>query len=115
MNWNQIKADIRLLALNAVTKVESEARTLLASEGTKLLSEEKKALAVNLVCQGYAALTANVPILNATQFDDQLVKTWAVQAVDWAFDRIGDVLNDLGRAPVINAPELTGATVEEAQ
>lgn len=115
MNWNQIKADVRLLALNAVTKVESEARTLLASEGVKLLSEEKKALAVTLVCQGYSALTANVPVLNATELDNQLVKTWAVQAVEWAFDRIGDILNDLGRAPVINAPELTGATVEDSQ
>ena len=116
MEWtlNQIKADLRLLAIKAMSEVETQARMLLATEGQKLLGPEKRQLAVNLVCQGYSVLSANIPVLNATEIDNHLVKNWATEAVDWACEHLCDVINSLGRTPVVGAPELSGGRVEDA-
>lgn len=110
---NQILADLRLLALKAYAEVEAQGRLLLATEGPKLLGEEKRLLAVNIVMQGYQVVTANVPILNATTIDDNLVRQWAAEAVDWACEEIGDLINRVGRTPVVGAPELQSARVED--
>ncbi|WP_034335153.1 hypothetical protein [Deinococcus misasensis] len=117
MEWtlNQIKADLRLLAIKAMSEIEHQARVLLATEGQKLLGAEKRQLAVSAVMQGYAALTVNIPVLNATQIDDHLVRRWAEEAVDWACEQLCDVINKLGRTPVVGAPELQPARVEDAQ
>lgn len=116
MEWtkNQILADLRLLALKAYAEVETQARTLLATEGPKLLGEEKRLLAVNIVMQGYEVLSANIPVLNATQIDDRLVRRWAKEAVDWACEQVGDLINAVGRTPVVGATDLPAARVEDA-
>lgn len=116
MNWtkNQILADLRLLAIKAYAQVEAQARMLVATEGPKLLGEEKRMLAVNIVMQGYAVLTANVPVLNATTIDDNVVRQWAKEAVDWACEEVGDLINHVGRTPVVGAPEIPAARVEDA-
>lgn len=116
MEWplNQVKADLRLLAIKAMSEVETQARMLVAVEGPKLLGKEKWDMAVNLVCQGYSVLSANIPILNATDLDDNLVRHWAAEAVDWACEQVGNLINQVGRTPVVGASEVPAARVEDA-
>lgn len=111
---NQILADLRLYALKAISEVEAQARILLATEGPKLIGEEKRRMAVQHVMTGYRIITANVPVLNATDIDDRLAQQWAEEAVDWACEQIGDLINKVGRTPVAGVSDLPAARVEDA-
>ena len=109
MNLNAITAQLRLLALQAVAQTEALGVSVAQRQLPALLSQEKEDQAVEAVYALYRSFEANIPVLNMTTVDDELVKAGAKQAVRWAFDQLKVQLNALApvaRQPVTNAPEL---------
>ncbi|MGY2892732.1 hypothetical protein [Deinococcus sp. UYEF24] len=110
MNLNAITAQLRLFALQAVAQTETIGVSVALQQLPTLLSQEKKDQAVEIVYGLYRSFEVNIPVLNATEIDDVLVKAGAAQAVDWAFDQLKDQLNALApvaaQPPVTDAPEL---------
>lgn len=104
-----ITARLRLFALQAVAQAETLSVSIALQELPKLLSPEKEDQAVESVCSLYRSFEANIPILNATEVDDALVKAGARDAVHWAFGQLKEQLNKLAPVaalPVVDAPEL---------
>jgi len=81
---------LKLLAMQAIAYAERLALTLALQTGAKMLGTEKKANAVAWVRMKWAEMTRDVPVLNATTIDDDLIGD-AVQA---AFDFAGVKLNE---------------------
>ena len=99
MNLNALKLQLKLLALKALPEIERQAIAA-AQTGIKLVGPAKKAQAVEYIVAQYAKATANVPGLKDTLVDDDLVREHAGEAIDWAFDHVGGLLNSLVHAPV---------------
>ena len=109
MNLNAITAQLRLLALQAVAQTETLGVSVALKELPALLSQEKEDQAIEIVCGLYRGFEANIPVLELTTIDDDLVKAGAREAVHWAFDQLKVQLNALApvaKQPVTNAPEL---------
>ncbi len=106
---NAITARLRLLALQAVAQTETLGISVALQELPKLLSPEKEEQAVESVYSLYRSFEVNIPLLNSTEVDDELVKAGARDAVHWAFGQLKEQLNALAPVaalPVTNAPEL---------
>ena len=110
MNLNAITAQLRLLALQAVAQTEALGVSIALRQLPTLLSPEKEDQAVEILYGLYRSFEANIPVLNMTTIDDDLVKAGAREAVHWAFDQLKGQLNALAPVastpPVIDAPEL---------
>lgn len=104
MNMNVLKLHLKLLALKALPDIER--RALEAYQRTGVVIKDKRAFARQYVLDRYAKATAHVPGLNATTLDDLAVGAAVDEALDWAWDQLGDVLNSISHDPEVRAPEL---------
>lgn len=108
---NRFLLTLKLRALEAVASAEAYGRDVATREGRKLLGVEKRADAVRSVVDAYRHITKDVPGLNETDLDDKFVEKKAVELVDWAFERIGGLLNTVTRDAVSNAPNVPAGGV----
>lgn len=100
MNMTWLKVQMKLLALRAIPEIERRAAEAWKVHGTKITDKEEQA--VEYIVGSYATATAGVPGLNATKFDDEIVRDQARKALKWAWAQIGDIVNDVTREPVTN-------------
>lgn len=111
-NLEQLKNQLHIYALLAVSKIEAEAREFLLETGNKLLGEEKRLEAINVVVLKYQGLTEKLPFLKDTEIDDTWIREQATKYVDEACGFMLLKLNELGKAPIVDAPELSGGHVD---
>lgn len=103
---NKYLVQLKLYAFEAIGRVEAKAREAAVATGKNLTGPEKFELAVKSVMLRYAELTASIPGLNATDVDDKFVEREVRKIVQKVFDLIGDALNKVAAAPVVDAPGL---------
>ena len=95
--FENLAKQLRIYAVEAVFKVERWAKQQLLEGHKKLSGAEKKIEAKNFILAEYKKATANTPILGTTTIDDDLVYKAADIAVDFAFEQVGNLVNELGK------------------
>jgi hypothetical protein len=101
---NALKRHLKLLALKALPEIEQRAARWFQQHGEKLGG--KRELALDYMEAQYTRATAAIPGLKDTSIDDLLMRQFSGEALDWAWELIGDQINALGRAPVNNDTSL---------
>lgn len=113
LNLDKLSEQLRAFAAAGIALAERKGRELLLREGRAVLEghTDKKQLAVDATVTAYRAATAGTP-LSLVTFDDELVREAASRAVEFVWGELGELINKYGDAPVLDAEELTGGTVE---
>ncbi|MBZ9750744.1 hypothetical protein K7W42_07705 [Deinococcus sp. HMF7604] len=109
-NLKQLELQMKLLALRAIPEIERRAAEAWQQHGSKVTDKENQALAY--IVGAYATATAGVPGLNATKFDDEIVRDHARKALRWAWGQIGDIVSDVAREPVTDDTSLLKGGVQ---
>lgn len=111
MNKTLLTAYLRTLAAKAIPEMEKRAIEWYLRHGEVL--RDKRALALDYAMQQYKAATKNVPLLAATEIDDQLVRQMLSQALDSVWTELDDRIKQAAR-DVTGQPAQTEADAKAA-
>ena len=103
---NAVKRHLKLLALKAVPEIERRAIEWYLKTGEKIVGKAKDGQALDAIMAAYKVATSSIPGLNMTTIDDELVRKAAREALDWAWNEIGDIVNDASKPPVTDDASL---------
>ena len=109
---NTLKRHLKLLALKAIPEVERRAIEWYLKHGEKIVGQAKDGQALDAIMEAYKVATSSIPGLNATTIDDELVRKYAREALDWAWNEIGDIVNDASKPPVADDSSLPKGGVQ---
>ncbi len=111
MNSLILKTILRTLAAKAIPEIERRAIAwLLQNRG---LLQGKMELAEEYAMEQYAALTANVPGLNTTKFDDEIVRAELRRALKQAWEHADEEIKQAARRVRESLPPASEAPVTD--
>lgn len=104
---------LKLLALKAIPEIERRAVEWLAENKGAVFGDKREA-ALEYMCEQYKRSTASIPGLKDTDLDDKVFRQYAEQYLDWAWEQLGELVNDAARlpAPSTTASELPAGGVK---
>lgn len=104
---------LKLLALKAIPEIERRAVEWLAENKGAVFGDKRKA-ALEYMCEQYKRSTSGVPGLKDTDLDDKVFREYAEKYLDWAWEQLGELVNDAARlpAPSTTASELPAGGVK---
>lgn len=110
MNKTLLTAYLRTLVAKAIPEMEKRAIEWYLRHGEVL--RDKRALALDYAMQQYKAATKNVPLLAATEIDDQLVRQMLSQALDGVWVELDDRIKQAARD--VTQPAQSGRDAQAA-
>lgn len=102
MNAQTLTLQLKLWALKAIPAVEARAIEWFNQNGEKIIGVEKRKQAVEEIMKAYRVASVGIPGLSLTTIDDEIVRAAAVKALDWAWEEIGEIINEASAAPVVD-------------